>query len=148
MLGGDAQRSGGDHRAAGELVTSRSKSRKDPFPDLLGSVGSEAGKDDDEFLTSITSYAIRIAHDIENDFCGRNQHSVANRMAVRIVDLFETVQIGEQDAERPAAGNRAAKLRVQDLIEMSAIENARQRIASMLILEFRRSRLEVFGHSL
>ena len=38
MLGGEAQRSGGDHRAAGELVTSRSKSRKDPFPDFLGSV--------------------------------------------------------------------------------------------------------------
>src|SRR5208283_1300344 len=66
-------------------------------------------------------------------------------MTVRVVHMLEAIQIHKHDAQRPTAGHRAVEFPAQNLIEMTTVEYARERITSVLVLQGRGAGLQLFG---
>jgi hypothetical protein len=71
------------------------------------------------------------------------QYEVTRRMSVRIVDGLEPIQVGKDDAERPAADAGVAELLVRRRVEIAAIEDVGEWIAPALVFERRRIGCEI-----
>ena len=56
------------------------------------------GKQHDEFITSLPAHRVRAAYAIHQAFCDGLKKLVAGRMSQGIVDVFEAIQIQEQDS--------------------------------------------------
>ena len=70
------------------------------------------------------------------------QHEVADRMATRVVDLLEVIEIDRGDGDGGASAPRLTQIGAQLRLERPAVQAARERIAADLLGEPRMHRLE------
>ena len=80
------------------------------------------------------------------DLRGMHEHRVAGRMAERVVDLLEPVEVDMQQRDLAAVAARACRVLLQDLVEIAAVRQAGQRIVKRIMLDARLGRLQ-FGSS-
>src|SRR5882724_13561459 len=78
-------------------------------------------KQHDEFVASLPAYRVRAAYAIHQTFCDGLKKFVANGMPQGIVDVFEAIQIQEQDRDFFVMSRRQDDRLVNAVVEQHAI---------------------------
>jgi hypothetical protein len=72
----------------------------DPLGDLEGLGGCGAGEQQAEFLAAETAAQVAVAQQVPHGGGDRGEHGVSGEVAVRVVDGFEVVDVGDGDRQR------------------------------------------------
>ena len=105
----------------------------DALPDLERDLRARVAQQDDELLAAVAGRDVVLADGRHDRPADRAQDLVAGRVAVRVVEHLELVDVDHQDADRvarpAAAGEQAA-----ELVEVAAVRQAGQRVGRGLRL--------------
>src|SRR4051794_25385653 len=97
-----------------------------------GCVG--ARENERELLAAPPSGDVDLPSGVAQGAGERAQHEVARGVPEAVVDVLEPVEVGEDEAEVAAEARRPGDLRVERLLEETAIRKLRQRIDERLLL--------------
>ena len=134
---GDAHRDGHPDRLVGRFDVEPLLG--DRAADALGNLERliEAGlrEQDREFLSAEARGDVVVAKLGAEDLGDALEHLVADEMAVRVVDLAQQVEVGDDQRRRPLEALRARQLVRQHDREMPCVEEAGLRVDARLLLE-------------
>ena len=80
---------------------------------FAGGIGTEAGRDDDEFIAAHAGHIVVFAAAVFQGLGKEAQHTVAFQMAEAVVDLLEAVHVRNHDGERDIVALAAGQLTVE-----------------------------------
>jgi len=98
----DADARSDDQRLAGDAI-GRDERFDDALGDRLGLDETVPGQENREFVAAQTRHQIVVAHFGFEPACDLAEQRVTPVMAERVVDVFETVEVDEQDRKGMAA---------------------------------------------
>ena len=103
--------------------------RADLLGPLAGATRIQFGHDDGEFLAAVTAGDVLAAHLGLDQPADLGEQRVAGRVAVGVVEALEMVDVEHQHRQRQPTALAALQFAGEVLLEIPAIEQARQRIA-------------------
>ena len=98
----------------------------------LGLVGVGVGQDEGELVAADPEGPVRAAHVRRDRRGGLAQDLVARRMAARVVDPLEVVEVDDRERHRPAGPGRDRPLPLDLLLERAVVAEPGQRVAQGL----------------
>ena len=96
-----------------------------PFGRVHGGRCIGIGQQQREFISAIASHEILGAYAFLQEFADVGDQHVAGRMAVRVIDPFEMVDVRQQKGERRAAAPNVCQQRFEPFVHRLAIPHAR-----------------------
>nr|GEU28461.1 hypothetical protein [Tanacetum cinerariifolium] len=99
-----------------------------PARGILGGAGGQVGNHDDEFVAAEARQQVVGAQDAKQALGGLAQQLVAGRVAERIVDALELVEVEEQHCALAAGCHAARHFLAQRLGQRVAVEESRHRV--------------------
>ena len=106
-------------------------------PHRDGDGGIEIGvrQDDHELLAAVARDDVRRTHRMADDLRQVHERRIAGRMAVRVVQLLEIVEVEHRDAHRLAGATGAGDLALHGVVHPASIERAGQVILADLLAD-------------
>src|SRR5688572_20518356 len=108
----------------------------DVLGDLLRLVERAAGEQHRELVAADACNGVRIADALLQKRSDLTQQIVAGNVPARVVDELESVEIEIADDVADAFAARGIERRLEPPLELSAVDEARQRIVARLIRHF------------
>jgi hypothetical protein len=118
------------HRLAVGLATALSHADRHALGDQLGHGGVAVGEDRGELVSTPAEAVIVQAHLVAERGRDLAQAVVAGEVPVAVVDLLESVEVGQQQAQRRAKPARAGDLHRKRLIERAPVAEPGERIGT------------------
>ena len=124
--GGDDGLPPADHDRLGHAVGH-------PFGDVAGFPVADVLADDDELVAGQAADGVVGPDHGPEPFRDRQEHAVAGRVAERVVDQLEAVEIGEEHGHPPARPVRTGQCLVEAVEDEAAVGQPGQRVVGGLV---------------
>ena len=98
----------------------------------MGLVRVGAGHDDRELVATDPERAVAAPQVRGDGRPGRADDGVADRVAARVVDLLEVVEVHDRERQRLVVAGRRRPLALHLLLERAVVAQSRQRVAERL----------------